>query len=97
MSYLFSLVTTKFSPQESRQILCYYINNTSEIQITRAISGLRCDFERVVFSKERILFAALPESCLEVYSYSIAGIRLSQIDCQSLRINGKSDPSKNLA
>jgi Domain of unknown function (DUF1830) len=90
MAYLLSLVKTEPSSEESTQILCYYINRTRDSQIIRVMSGIRCDFERVVFSKERILFEALPESYLEVYSFLLKGTRSSKIDCRSLCVTEKS-------
>ncbi|WP_072016360.1 DUF1830 domain-containing protein [Neosynechococcus sphagnicola] len=93
MTYLLSLVTARAaSPaKESSKILCYYINDTSYSQIIRAMSGVGCHFERVVFSRERILFEAFPESYLEVYSCLSNGTRLTKIDCGLLHINSQSN------
>jgi hypothetical protein len=94
MSFLLSLVTTK-SSQEFTEILCYYINDTSNIQIIRAISGGLCYFERVVFSKERILFTAFPEAYLEINSSSINGTQSNKIDCKLLRVDQKSKQTES--
>jgi hypothetical protein len=94
MTYLLSLLTTEFPSKESAQILCYYINDTKNIQIIRAMRGVKCHFERVVFSGERILFEALPESHLEVYSSLINGTQSSIIDCKLLHVNEKPNLAK---
>ncbi|MBD1865963.1 DUF1830 domain-containing protein [Leptolyngbya sp. FACHB-671] len=86
MTYLLSLLTTE-SSQEHPQILCYYMNDTSSIQVIRAMSGARCNFERVVFSEERILFEALSESYLEVYSFLINKTKSRKIDCKTLQVS----------
>ncbi|NJO39193.1 MAG: DUF1830 domain-containing protein [Cyanobacteria bacterium CRU_2_1] len=96
MTYLLSLLTTESPSKESTQILCYYINDTSDVQIIRAMSGVGCHFERVVFSGERILFEALPESYLEVYASLINGTRPSKINCKLLHVNEKPDLAKSL-
>lgn len=94
MAYLLSLVNAELPSQEPTQILCYYINNTRHIQIIRVMRGVRCHFERTVFAGERILFEALPESYLEVYSSLISGTRSTTIDCKLLHVNSKSDLAK---
>lgn len=90
MTYLLSLLTAE-SPEESTQVLCYYINDTSNLQIIRAMSGAKCHFERIVFSKERILFEAFLGSYLEVYSSLLEGTQSSRIDCKLLQVHGKTD------
>lgn len=89
MSYLLSLISTEISSPETSLILCYYINKSNDIQIIRAMSGVKCDFEQVLFSRERMLFIALPESYLEIYSSRIHGVRSSKVDCKQLHINEK--------
>ena len=95
MTYLLSLLGTD-SPKAPVQILCYYINDTSTMQIIRAMSGVKCQFERIVFSGERILFKASPESYLEVYSSLISGTKFSKIDCKLLHIHEKPDFANSL-
>lgn len=87
MAYLLSLLTTESLDKETNQVLCYYMNDTSYIQIIRVMSGTRCHFEHVVFIGERILFLALPESYLEIYSSQTNAMRSSRIDCKLLHIN----------
>jgi hypothetical protein len=97
MIYLLSLLTAASPSQESTQILCYYINNTGVNQIVRAMNGVKCHFECVVFSRENLLFEALPESYLEVYSPLINGTKLNKIDCKLLHVNEKSDLRKSFS
>lgn len=89
MTFLLSRLTSESPTKEANQILCYYINDTNNSQIIRAISGESCHFESIVFSEERVLFEASPESHLEIYSPQINGIRSSKIDCKSLCIHQK--------
>ncbi len=96
MTYLLSRLTTESPTKDSNQILCYYINDTNCAQIIRSMSGVRCHFESIVFSEERILFEASPESHLEIYSPRINGVRSSKIDCKSLCINEKSSLENSL-
>ena len=90
MTYLLSLLTAE-SPEESTQVLCYYINDTSNLQIIRAMSGAKCHLERIVFSGERILLEALPDFYLEVYSSLVKGMQSSRIDCKLLQVHKKTD------
>jgi hypothetical protein len=94
MAYLLSLLTPESPSKKSTQILCYYTNDTYDNQIVRAISGVTCHFELVVFPEERILFEELPELYLEVYSSLISGPQSNKIDCKLLRINEMSESCK---
>ena len=87
MSYLLAHLETESSESESSQMLCYYINNTQMTQTIRVMSGLKCHFERMVFSMERILFTTLQESHLEVYSSLAKQTCLETLDCKFLCIN----------
>ncbi|WP_408648764.1 DUF1830 domain-containing protein [Tumidithrix elongata] len=95
MTYLLSLIGTESSIDRSEQFLCYYINNAMNIQIVRVINEAKCLFDRVVFSRESILFTALPESYLEIHSPLIDGIRISRVDCKLLHIHEVSNLAKS--
>jgi hypothetical protein len=84
--YLLSLLPSEFPEQESPQAIHYYINITDDIQIVHIINQSNCDLECIVFPEESILFAALPESYLEVNSLSIHGTVLTKIPCKLLNI-----------
>lgn len=94
MTYLLSRLTAESPSEESTQILCYHVNNTNSSQIIRAMSGEKCHFERVIFSREHLLFEALPESSLEVYSPLTNGMRSSKIECKLLQVNEKSESAQ---
>lgn len=80
-----------FTPLPSKhpaRILCCYVNATSMIQIARIANIPNWYFERIVFPSERLLFEALPEAQLEIYtSVTPSEIRLDRILCKCLRIN----------
>jgi Domain of unknown function (DUF1830) len=97
MTYLLSRLTAESPSEESTQILCYYVNNTNSSQIIRMTSGEKCHFERVVFSREHLLFEALPESSLEVYSPLTNGMQSNKTDCKLLQVNEKSDLPKSFS
>ena len=52
----------------SLNILCSYKNKTPKIKIARISNIPNWYFERVVFPGEWLLFEALPEAVLEIYS-----------------------------
>ncbi len=49
-------------------ILCGYHNPTPQVQIIRITNIPNWYFERVVFPGEQLVFEALPEAVLEIYS-----------------------------
>ena len=89
MPYLLSTLAAYSPVKASDQSLCYYANDTSHIQTIRVVSELKSYFEHIVFSRERILFLALPESYLEVGSPLGKNLQSVKIDCQLLRVNEK--------
>ncbi|MFB2920792.1 MULTISPECIES: DUF1830 domain-containing protein [Aerosakkonema] len=73
---------------EDKQILCCYVNATSQIQIARIADICDRYFERVVFPGQRLLFEALPDSQLEIHTSLMATAILSEkIVCANLRVN----------
>ena len=87
MSYLHSVLDTEFFADEAELTLCYYINDSTNLQIVRVIHDAKQLIERVAFQGERILFRALPKSHLEVCTVLTEGTNLSTIDCKSLQVN----------
>lgn len=91
MTYILSLLGSQASRPELSEAtsftLCYYINNTTETQIIRVLSESLCHFERIVFPQERVLFEALAESFLDIYSPSLDGERLTRLKCKLLQVN----------
>lgn len=79
---LASLNSPEISP-----ILCYYRNNTSHIQTVRISNIASWYFERVVFPGEQLLFDALPEAELEIYTSTTVGtILATKILCPRLQV-----------
>jgi hypothetical protein len=90
--YLLSLLTFEILEKESPQVLCYHINMTDEIQIVHVMNESNCYIECIVLPEEGILFAALPESHLEINSSRINGTVLEKIPCKLLNIHEKTKP-----
>jgi hypothetical protein len=87
MAYMLALLKSELPGQASLPMLCYYINDTDDIQNVRVMRGAACHLERIVFRKERVLFEALPESYLEIYSQRRNKSRLEKIDCKLFQVN----------
>ncbi|MEG4008169.1 DUF1830 domain-containing protein [Microcoleus sp. Pol11C1] len=69
------------------RILCWYLNNTSKVQIARITNIPNWYFERTVFPGERFLFEALPEAQLEVCRSADTGVIVCErILCDRLRV-----------
>jgi hypothetical protein len=70
-----------------RRILCFYINATIRIQIIRITNIPDWYLERVVFPGQRLVFEAVKEAELEVYTNeSATKILTNIIPCQQLRV-----------
>lgn len=74
-----------------KQILCFYKNTTSHIQIARIpniAANLR--FEQVVFPGEQLLFEAVPDAELKIDTDTDTGvIETNKILCFSLQVLGE--------
>lgn len=71
------------------QILCFYKNTTSQIQILRISHSTNCDFEQIVFPGEQMLFEAFPQAELEIHMDSTTGATLTnKILCSNLEVYG---------
>ena len=67
-------------------VSCAYSNKTSYLHVVRISSTPF--LERSVFPGQCLEFQALPEACLEVYSYQFLGpIREDTILCDRLRVD----------
>ena len=72
----------------SNQILCCYVNATSQIQIARISNIPNWHFERVVFPGQRLVFEAVMAASLEIHTGMMASSILSDtIPCERLQIN----------
>ena len=69
-------------------IICCYVNATSQIQITRVTNVPEWYFERVVFPGQRLVFEAPIEAILEIHSGMMASAILSDtVPCRRLSLH----------
>lgn len=67
----------------NKQILCFYKNTTSQIQIAR----LSQQFELVMFPGEQLLFETIPDAELKIESEVIEGeVTTNQVICLNLQV-----------
>ncbi|MGD1703557.1 DUF1830 domain-containing protein [Dapis sp. BLCC M229] len=72
----------------SNQILCCYVNATSQIQIAKISNVPNWYFERVVFPGQRLVFEAVIGACMEIHTGMMASSILSDtVPCDRLQIN----------
>ncbi len=84
MTQLLNLLPSKYK----HSIICGYINTTKFIQIIRITNITQWYFERVVFPQQHLLFEALPDAQLKVYTSEIAtAILTDKINCDRLQIH----------
>ena len=68
-------------------ILCYYTNASNQLQQIRLRHSSDLSLDRMVFPGEKIIFEALPEGLLEIYTYTTTGLQLFQtIACLQLQV-----------
>lgn len=73
---------------QSKPILCCYVNATSKMQIVRITNVRDWYFERVVFPGQRLMFEAVPEAQLEIHTGMMASAILSDtIPCDRLAVD----------
>jgi hypothetical protein len=81
-----ALILDSLPSKYDHRILCDYVNATSQIQIIRIANIPSWYFERVVFPKQRLLFAAPTQAQLEVYTSEFpATLLVERIACERLR------------
>ncbi len=74
---------------ESELLLCYYANQTQQLQVIKITDRSDLSFERVIFPGQRLMFRALSTSQLQVYSRTtIAALTQETIPCQDLQVKG---------
>ena len=82
-----TLTLDRLPSEVSGRILCWYINDTSAMQIARITNIANWYFERAVFPGERLLFEALPEAELEIWQIVETGaVGFDKILCDRLRV-----------
>lgn len=82
----------------NNNILCCYVNATSQIQIARVTNIPNWYFERVVFPGQRLVFEAHPNAILEIHSGMMASAILSDtIPCSKLKLqNSQQDHNSSI-
>lgn len=79
---------TLSSNKNSSQILCCYVNFTNQIQVARIINIANCNFERIIFPGQRLMFESAINAQLEIYTSTTSElILLDKITCKWLRVN----------
>ena len=75
------------STAKEENILCCYVNATSQIQVVRVTNIPNWYFERVVFPGQRLVFEALPTAQLEIHTGMMASSIISDtIPCDQLSV-----------
>ena len=75
------------STAKEENILCCYVNATSQIQVVRITNISNWYFERVAFPGQRLVFESFPDGLLEVHTGLMASAILSDtIPCDRLKI-----------
>jgi hypothetical protein len=70
------------------KIICSYKNKTPTVQIIRISNIPNWYFERAIFPEELLLFEAVPEAVLEIYSSDeISTILSDRFLCDWLKVN----------
>lgn len=81
MSQVFDTIPQKYP----HKILCYYQNSTNKLQTLRVTNIPEWYFEQIVFPGERLLFEAVAEGQLEIYSGGRVVPNLAQVvPCRQL-------------
>lgn len=71
-----------------KHVLCYYVNQTTQIHIIRINNCPIFYFERVVFPQQHFLFTAPKAAQIEVYTSEIASaVLLDRIPSEQLSVN----------
>ncbi|MEG5000974.1 DUF1830 domain-containing protein [Microcoleus sp. B4-D4] len=82
-----NLTMNEVISEQSTRILCWYLNNTSQVQIARITNIPNWHFERTVFPGERFLFEAVPEAKLEIWTAAeTGGVACEPILCDRLQV-----------
>ncbi|WP_448561934.1 DUF1830 domain-containing protein [Trichothermofontia sp.] len=75
--------------KDSELLLCYYTNQTQQLQVIKITDKPELNFERVIFPGQRLMFQAPPTSQLQVYSRTaVATLNREMIPCEQLQVKG---------
>ena len=77
--------TYSATTQPTAKTLCCYTNPTRKIQLIKVTNGKHQSLEKIIFPQQKILFEAIPEEQLAVYSEQQGEQMLVEIvSCQNL-------------
>lgn len=80
-------ILDKLPANFSDRVFCCYTNDANEIMLVRIVNISNWYFERVIFPGEKLLFEALPEAELEVYTKAVSKTApLKTILCDRLTV-----------
>ncbi|MEM9805917.1 MAG: DUF1830 domain-containing protein [Cyanobacteria bacterium P01_D01_bin.56] len=92
IDFIMSHILDPLPPDISDRISCHYANKTGSLQIVRIQNISNWYFERVVFPEQTLMFYAVPEALLEVYSCEIAtALLVERIPCVHLVLTESND------
>lgn len=78
---------TLLTDDTSEQILCFYINASTEIRNIRLENSKNCNLDRIAFPGEKILFIGEPKAQLAIHTGNNGQAILSHlIPCASLQV-----------
>ncbi len=70
------------------KILCYYTNSSRTMQHIQLKNSSNFDLEKIVFPQQRILFEAIPQGKLEIYTVQTGKLScIKIISCHNLQVN----------
>ncbi len=79
------IISSASSPAKTEDsILCYYVNQSTDIQVLRISSIANFYFEKVVFPSERLLFDAPHAASVEIFAH--AGSAPQVVPCSQLQV-----------
>jgi Domain of unknown function (DUF1830) len=74
------------------RILCYYVNDTKQLQIAQIVNVSGLQFQRLVFPNQRFLFEATSGAILEIYIETTQNSTPSKrIACAQLQVNRRTE------
>lgn len=82
-------------PSQPQQLLCRYVNTTSQIQLIRITNIPGFFLEQAVWPSQHLMFVAVPTARLEVYTHEqVTAIAEDTIPCEQLSIIKVRDPRR---
>ncbi|NJR49687.1 MAG: DUF1830 domain-containing protein [Leptolyngbyaceae cyanobacterium CSU_1_3] len=90
------LISASLPDTLTDQILCYYVNATTQLQIAQIVNIPGLQFQRLVFPNQRFLFEATSGAILEIYIDTTQNSTpLKQIACAQLQVNQRTEKNSD--